>query len=285
MHEKTVAAFAACVALSAVQPSFAACPSPATVAVLASAWQAMTPATGIDPAMSMADAMCGQALLHAELGRTQGRIVGYKAGLTNPAVQKRFGYDAPVRGALFENMILRDGAEVPARYGARAVFEADMIVTVKDEGINEARTPAEVLQHLSAIAPFIELPDLVLDPKEALNGPVIAAINVGARLGVLGTGFAPAPEHLGQLATMSVVVRDQEGKELARGPGSAILDHPLNAVIWLAQDLAREGKRLKAGELLSLGSFSPLLPPKPGLAVTVTYEGLAGNPAVGVRFK
>lgn len=285
MHRKILAAFAAGVAVSAALPAVAACPSPATVAALAAAWGAMTPATGLDPAMSMADAACAQALLHVELGRTQGRIVGYKAGLTNPAVQKRFGYDAPVRGALFEKMILQDGAEVPARYGARAVFEADLVVTVKDEGINDARTPADVLQHIGAIVPFIELPDLVLDPKESLTGPVISAINVGARLGVLGKAIAPAPEHLGQLAAMSVVMRDQDGKELARGPGSAILEHPLNAVIWLAQDLAREGKRLKAGDLLSLGSFSPLLPPRPGLAVTVTYEGLAGNPVVGVRFK
>jgi 2-keto-4-pentenoate hydratase len=43
--------------------------------------------------------------------------------------------------------------------------------------------------------------------------------------------------------------------------------------------------RLKAGDLLSLGTFSPLMPPRPGLAVTVTYEGLAANPTVGVKFK
>lgn len=285
MPRKTLAALAAALALPISPAAFAACPPATTVAALAAAWQAMTPATGLDPAMSMADAMCGQKLLHAELAKTQGRVVGYKAGLTNPAVQKRFGYDAPVRGTLFEKMLLQDGAEVPAKYGARAVLEADMVVEVKDEGINEARTPAEALQHISRIVPFIELPDLVLDPKETLNGPVIAAINVGARLGVLGQGFAPAPEHLGQLAAMSVVVRDQDGKELARGAGTGILDHPLNAAIWIARELAREGGRLKAGDLLSLGSFSPLMPPKPGLGVTVTYEGLAANPSVSVRFK
>ncbi len=285
MPKASFASLAAACLLPVAGLAVAACPSAASIGALAAAWQSMTPATGLDPAMSMDDGLCGQKLLLAELAKTQGRVVGYKAGLTNPAVQKRFGYDAPVRGTLFEKMLLADGAEVPAKFGARPLFEADLVVEVGDDGINDARTPAEVLPHLSRIIPFIELPDLVLDPKEPLSGSVIAAINVGARLGVLGQGFPPAPEHLGQLAAMSVVVRDQDGKELARGPGAGILEHPLNAVIWLARDLAREGQRLKAGDLLSLGSFSPLMPPKPGLAVSVNYEGLAGNPSVRVRFK
>jgi len=278
-------AFIAAALISVALPAAAACPTPETMAKLAADWQARVPATGLDAGMSMADARCGQKLLLAELAKTQGKVVGYKAGLTNPAVQKRFGYDAPVRGTLYEKMLLADGAEVPAKFGARPLFEADLVVEVKDDGVNDAKTPAEVLAHLSRILPFIELPDLALDPKETLNGPALAAINVAARLGVLGKGFPPAPEHLDGLAKMSVVVRDQDGKELARGPGSGILEHPLNAVIWLAKDLARDGQRLKAGDLLSLGSFSPLMPPKPDLAVTVTYEGLAANPAVAVRFK
>jgi 2-keto-4-pentenoate hydratase len=271
--------------LSFALRAWAACPTPETMAKLAADWQGKVPATALDPGMSMADALCGQKLLLAELAKAQGKVVGYKAGLTNPAVQRRFGYDAPIRGTLYEKMLLADGAEVPANFGARPLFEADLVVEVKDDGVNDAKTPAEVMAHLGRILPFIELPDLALDPKATLNGPVLAAINVGARLGVLGKGLPAAPEYLDALAKMSVVVRDQDGKELARGPGSGILEHPLNAVIWIAKDLAREGKRLKAGDLLSLGSFSPLMPPKPGLAVTVTYEGLAANPTVGVKFK
>ena len=87
------------------------------------------------------------------------------------------------------------------------------------------------------------------------------------------------------LAQMTVVMRDQDGKELAKGAGAGILDQPLNAVIWLAQDLAKAGIKLRAGDLLSLGSFSPLLPPKAGTRVTVSYEGLPGNPSVSVGFK
>jgi 2-keto-4-pentenoate hydratase len=58
--------------------------------------------------------------------------VGYKAALTNPAVQKRFGYDQPLRGTLYAKMILPAGAKVPAAYGARPVYEADLVAVVGD---------------------------------------------------------------------------------------------------------------------------------------------------------
>ena len=82
-----------------------------------------------------------------------------------------------------------------------------------------------------------------------------------------------------------VTIVKADGAELDRGKGSDVLEHPLNAVVWLVQDLARDGRAMKPGDLISLGSFSKLLPPKPGLAVEVQYQGLPGNPVVSVSFK
>ena len=92
------------------------------------------------------------------------------------------------------------------------------------------------------------------------------------------------PFDLWKLRTMSVVIKGPDG-ELDKGQGSDVLEHPLNAVIWLAQDLARQGKSLRKGDYVSVGSFSKLLPPKPGMKVEVQYMGLPGNPVVGVTFK
>jgi len=97
--------------------------------------------------------------------------------------------------------------------------------------------------------------------------------------------FTDTTRFAAALAAMRVVMTDRGGKELASGKGTAILDHPLNAVLWLVQDLEKSRVKLKPGDLLSLGSFTPPLPPRPGLTVTVRYEGLPGNPAVTVRFR
>lgn len=252
---------------------------------LAANFKAMQPTSGLSKEMSMEEAARIRDGLVAELSASQGKAVGYKAGLTNPAVQKRFGTTSPVRGVLLEKMLLEDGAEVPVKFGAIPFFEADIVVVVKDEGINQAKTPADVMKHVASIRPFIELPDLVTAKEQPLTAAVITSFNVGARLGVLGKPIAPTPAMADALGKMTVVMRDQDGKELARVPGAAILGHPLNAVVWLADDVAKSGGRLRAGDILSLGSFTPPNFQKAGMTVTVTYEGLPGNPSVSVRFK
>lgn len=278
-HRNAIASLAAVLVLSACATV------PPESRQLAANFNAMQPTSGLSKEMSMEEAVRIRDGLVAELSASQGKVVGYKAGLTNPAVQKRFGTTSPVRGVLLEKMLLDDGAVVPVKFGAIPFFEADLVVVVKDEGINQAKTPADVMKHLASIRPFIELPDLVTAKDQPLTAAVITSFNVGARLGVLGRPIAPTPDMVDALGKMTVVMRDQDGKELARVPGAAILGHPLNAVVWLADDVAKSGGKLKAGDILSLGSFTPPNFQKAGMTVTVTYEGLPGNPSVSVRFK
>ena len=265
----------------------AVCPSYERVNTILRFMEAREPVRGLRADLSMQDGECGRRRLVERLESSDNRIVGYKAGLTSKAVQERLGVSSPVRGVLLEKMLLTDGADVPADFGARPVFEADLMVVVKDAAIHKAKTHLDVLRSLSLVVPFIELPDLVIAEGEKLSAPLIVSLNVGARLGVVGKGIpvAPTERFAAALAAMRVVVIDQGGKELASGKGTAILDHPLNAVQWLVQDLEKSRIRLKPGDFLSLGSFTPPLPPRPGLAVTVRYEGLPGNPAVSVHFK
>src|SRR3712207_235520 len=119
-----------------------------------------------------------------------------------------------------------------AAFGARPLFEADLLVRVAAEGVNEAKTPEEVLRYVSEVRPFIELSDLVLAEGEAMNGPTITAINVGARQGVTGAPIAVerTPEFLRALADMNVTVTDSAGQEIVKAPGKAVLGHPLNSV-------------------------------------------------------
>ena len=268
----------------------AECLTDAQVDDMAGHIAAKTPAATPE-GLSAADGACSRAKLNARLEKRYGKVIGYKAGLTNPAVQKRFNADQPVWGKLYEGMVLPDGATVEAAFGARPLFEADMLVRVKSAAINHAKTPMEVLESIDQVIPFIELPDLVVQAPPKLNGAAVSAINVGARLGVAGTPIAVPVTRaeryamLDALQGMTVVLADGNGAELGKGKGSDILEHPLNAVVWLAGALAQEGLAMKPGELISLGSFSPLLPPKAGMKATVTYRGLAGAQPVSVSFK
>jgi len=282
-------AAAACV--FAAQAATAACLTDAEVVALHDAYLAKRPAANLE-GLSAADGECTRAKLNRLLAAQLGPVAGYKAGLTNPAVQKRFNHDSPVWGTLYEAMLLKDGAVVEAAFGARPLYEADLLVRVSSAAINEAKTPADVLAAIDQVIPFIELPDLVVQAPPRLNGAAISAINVGARLGVQGAPIAVAATRAERFAMLDalrdmVVTVSEGGKEVDRGRGSDVLEHPLNAVVWLAKDMAKSGggAALKPGDLVSLGSFSRLLPPKAGQAVEVVYWGLPGRPAVRVSFR
>ncbi len=264
----------------------AACLSDTEAAALVANYLNRKPAANPE-GLNDADGACTRAKVNKYLlQQIGGEVVGYKAGLTNPAVQKRFNASAPVYGVLYSPMLLRDGATVDATFGARPLYEADLLVRVRDSLVNRASTPEEVVRHIDQVIPAIELPDLVVEAPGKLNGAAIAAINVGARHFVLGQPIpvVPTTPVADALQNMIVIVSGPEG-ELDRGKGSDVLEHPLNAVIWLARELQKQGLALRKGDLVSVGSFSKLMPPKPGQAIQVRYQGLPGDPVVRVNFK
>jgi len=275
---------AAAASLALAGPVLAACPSDEAVEALSRALLSNTPAPPLLGMTSLADGQCAHDKLVAIMVRHWGRPVGYKVGLTNPAAQQRFSVSHPVTGTIYQNTVgLRSGAEVPARFGSVPTVEADLMIRVRDEAINQARTHLDVLRNIDLIIPFIELPDLVL--ASGMDGPNLLGINVGARLGVVGEGIPVqvSEEFAARLASMTVTLASDQ-RELARAPGTALLGHPLNVIPWLAQDLASRGERLRVGEMISLGGFSPALPIEAGRTYTVTYDGLLAAPvAVSLR--
>lgn len=58
-------------------------------------------------------------------------------------------------------------------------------------------------------------------------------------------------------------------------------------VRWLRDELKRQGRALKAGDLVSLGSLTRLIPVRPGLVLRAEYLGLdpAGVKIVEARFE
>jgi len=50
------------------------------------------------------------------ISREYGPVIGYTAGLTNSAVQKKFGVSHPLRGTLLEKMVLKNGTAIDALF-------------------------------------------------------------------------------------------------------------------------------------------------------------------------
>jgi len=248
-----------------------------------------TPVSEIDTSMTMEQAAKIQERFVALISKEFGEPVGYKAGLTNPQAQKVFGVNQPVRGTLLKKMMLQNGAVVPANFGTVPMSEGDLLVRVKDDGINQAKTPEETLKHLDAVIPFIELPDMVCARSVKFNGPVLVAINVGSRYGVVGDPIPleATPEWMARLKNFTLQVFDEKGALVSEGKGTALLGDPLSAALWIKDSVVAEGKRLKKGDLLSLGSITKMIPAKSGVTLKARYTGLdpKGPVEVSVTFK
>ncbi|HEX7504214.1 MAG TPA: hypothetical protein VF336_03005 [Syntrophales bacterium] len=247
------------------------------------------PAPALDPSLTLDQAMKIQVEFIQAIKPAFGRVVGYKAGLTNPAVQKAFGVTAPVRGTLLDKMILESGTTLDANFGARPLYEGDLILRVGSVAINGAKTPMEALQYIDAAIPFIELPDLVYAKDVKINGPMLAAVNVAARYGIVGEAIPvqPTQEWMERLKNFTCQIYDEKGILLIEGPGSSLLDHPMNVVLWIRDSLKSNGILLMKGDLLSLGTITKLTPTAPNTVIKARYVGLdpKGPVEISVIFK
>ncbi len=246
-----------------------------------------TPVNKIDTIITIPKAQQIQNQFVAEISKNLGQVVGYKAGLTNQKAQESFNVSQPLRGVFLEKMLLENGSIISAKFGSRPIGEGDLIMRVGSAEINNAKTPRETLKYLDAVIPFIELGDLVYSEDIKIDAPALLAINVGARTGILGEPIpvVDTDEWENRLKSLKLEMLDENGKVLASGKGSDLLGNPLNVVLWIKDSLQAEGKELKKGDLLSLGSMTSLIPVKSNSTIRARYIDLEPNKTVEIFVK
>lgn len=232
----------------------------------------------IDGTISPRVARQAQSEVVESLRTELGDVFGYKAGLTSAAAQQRFNVDEPILGILLWGMLLDDGATVSVADGVRLMIEADLLVRVKSEDINAAATPAEAFQSIDFVAPFLEIPDIIIAPGQPMDGALLTAVNSGARYGIIGT---PVPTRILDMADLdaftATLTRDGE----AVGPtstGEALMGGPLEVVLWMVREARDRGITLESGDWLSLGSLTAPVEARPGELYHAVYEGLGDEP-------
>ncbi|MBP0021511.1 MAG: hydratase [Cyanobacteria bacterium SBLK] len=228
---------------------------------------------------TLTEAECQQRGAIALLRVVMGNPIGYKVAATSKKVQEIVGSDRPLVGVLLAEMLLHNGATIAVNSGGSLIYEVDLLVTVGDERINEAETIADVAAHLQNIIPFIEVPDLMLPRGSSLSPELLVAMNVGVRWGVKGEEIPvqATPEFIEALAQMTVTLENASGEILTEAQGRDILGHPFNSVLFLVKHLRDRGKRLKAGDVISLGTFGRFHFAASGEWGIARYQGLPGG--------
>ena len=239
--------------------------------------------------LDLAEAVLVQKQFVERLKIDSGTIIGYKAALTRKSIQERFGISEPLLGVLTERMIFDSGTTLSPKLGARLMTEGDLVVRVASDEIHQAGTARETLAYLDAVYPFLEIPDLLVDPSTPLSASLIRAYNTGAKAGILGAAIPleNTDAWFRRLGEVQVRVTGTEMGTASTGSSSDLLGHPCNVVLWIKDAVSARGGQLQAGDLLSLGSMTPMQPVIPGSTVRALYSGLdpAGEVSVEASFE
>lgn len=196
-----------------------------------------------------------------------GNGVGWKLALgtatpENPAL----GYTEPSIGQLLTRMIIRSSdARIKNNYAVLPIYEADLVVRVRNYAINHATTFEDIVNNIDGVYPFYELAAGYVPTVPGLFGSLIGGnsllpmLNGAARLGVLGERI-PVP---GNLSTANWVARlsDIEGEELVVKPSGNVLrpfnnQNFLQFALTLIEQLNLRGIKAKPGDILSLGNLT-----------------------------
>ena len=194
-------------------------------------------------------------------------ITGYKIALTNVQVQGWYDANEPVFGTLTTQSLSSGVIDTAQLFKPLIEMELEFLV---DEDL-DPRADAEDIVGKLRVAPGLEVPDCRFrdwTPAELSLFGLIADNSVTGRVQVGEPISCPSIDALANIeATLSL-----NEEELGTGSTSAVLDNPLNALIWLMRQLDHIDRRLEKGMVVSSGSI--LLP----VALrTGTYEArLAG---------
>jgi 2-keto-4-pentenoate hydratase len=200
----------------------------------------------------------------------RGQVVGYKIGLTTPIMQQLCGVEEPCYGAMFSSEIRHSPSEVRIADYCRVGIETEIAMRLGadlPDGGGRGRVEAAVESCMAAIE---VLEDLKHDYKR-LSARSMVAGNVWNAGCVLGP---PVEDWQGLDLAATTYRLAINGKEIGTGKGADVMGNPLNALSWLADKLAADGRPLRRGMVVMTGSVVPIQFPQPGDRAVVEVEGL-----------
>ena len=210
--------------------------------------------------------------LQAEAVRALGRqTVGYKIGATSPEAQRLLQAPGPFYAPIFAEDMLESGAVAPLPAGLLGIeCEFAFVMARVYPEVGERVERDALASAIRGCFCALELVGRRVEPGIPLNeASSIAdfALNIALVRG------APILDWTGLDLTAIPVEAVVDGEVVAAGSGSAVLGHPLDALLWLARTLAARGEHLEEGHLVSTGTCTGITP----LTSGQTFEGRFGE--------
>jgi 2-oxo-hept-3-ene-1,7-dioate hydratase len=196
-------------------------------------------------------------------------VAGWKIAATGRKMQQALRTDVPIYGRVFAPMIKSSPFSVAHETLCIPIPEVEYQARIGGDlpASDKAYSVEEVTDAVATLHPGLELAECRFI-HDAAFPPLPAILSDGAGGGTLIYG--PPIEDW---RTLDIANQEAslvcDGTVRRKGAALAALEHPMLPLAWLANELSRTGIGLKAGQMISTGTLTGMLAPKPG----ETYVG------------
>ena len=188
------------------------------------------------------------------LAPERGAIAGYKVALTTAVMQQMVGFGHPAFGAVFASGVHQSPVTINHSDYVHVGAECEIAVLLSQDLPADAAPydRAGVAVAVAALMPAFELvDDRGADYSDLFFLGVAAdnAWNAGVVLGEPVTDW----QRIDLVAASGAMTIN--GQPAGEGKGGDVLGHPLEALVWLANNLAERGKSLQKDMIVMTGSI------------------------------
>lgn len=212
-----------------------------------------------------------QAVQAAALDAYAEDFTGYALVGTSQPCRHMLGLDRPIHAAIPDQAYYPDGSRIRLPQGMiGAQCELAFTLGRAFPEIGETINLRSAADAILACQPTIGLLGRRARPGPDSEFSAIADFS----LHVATICGSPVEPHDKTGLDRCLMTARIDGKTVITAKAGMIMDHPVNALVWLAREFSREGKQLNAGDVVTTGSCAPILQILPGQHLTVEFEGI-----------
>lgn len=195
--------------------------------------------------------------------------LGWKIAATTEAMRTKLKTDGPIYGRTFQRFKFASPARLLRSKLLDPLVECEFFVTLKSDlpARSAPWSPAEVTAAVGAVHAGIEVAECRFAARALPPLPAILADGSASGNYIFGGAI-----DNWQAGLAGIEVRlEVDGIERRRGTGAEVMGDPLRPLHWLAEERRRLGDGLKAGETISTGSMTGMLPINAGQHVLARF--------------
>ena len=215
-----------------------------------------------------ADGYAVQALWAQALGD---KVAGWKIAATSKAGQEHIAVTGPIAGPVFAQRVKADGAVVSLSTNRMRVAECEIVFRLGRTLAPRAGgcSRDEVLAAVASLHPGIEAPDSrFLQFEHAGEAQLIADCACTNDM-VVGAPVSP-DARMNTLPELRVHARVSDGRT-PEGIGRNVLGDPVEALVWLVNELGAAGQAVQAGQFVTTGACVAPIPVVAGQRVEADF--------------